>query len=413
MARVRMRFFQCLTAQAVNGIPEVGGISGPNEWDLSVNLARALSVNTLATPVRGPARYATRRHEARLLACLLTGAAGATSATRRLSLDAAFPASARHIRGFVSESAGLGLLTVAAEELFRWRADPALIEHFDALPTSLVPRYGTNGSRPDLLFNFGIGLGLLAGEAKGRSRKPPTKVLVQQVKALNKLLRWSHDNHDHPIVLSFAFLTNQGTTVDLFSIAPGPRSPVRDLLLRQGKADWIAETVSPDPQHDEAIALARQDAAHARESDRIEDTDMDEEVRRVVPEQDISVEDFEAEAIGRAGEIENQLYADASQLLREDATSRYPLMGTSVVGSWMPLNLFAERRRYLFFGTLDHKLTADAISRFERGRDDRQVENRTIDIDIDITSRLVVAITTQPTASPPAWESVKENVERG
>lgn len=168
MALVCVRFFQFQATPNGRHVPQLGEIDGLDEEILDVNLARAVSVNALATPARTPIRYATLRHEARLLACLLIEGPGTAFMPPRLSLHEAFRASARHIRGFVSEGAGLGLLTAAAEEYFQWRSDPALLEHFDALPMPLESQYKTKGSRPDLLFNLGDGLGSLAGEAKGR-----------------------------------------------------------------------------------------------------------------------------------------------------------------------------------------------------------------------------------------------------
>lgn len=134
MGDVRVRLFQVEVSLNADGTPEVFGIATPYEVDLAVNLAKAVSVNCLATPATGPARYATLRHEARLLACLL----GTSSTSSALHLDSAFRWSARHIRGFVAECAGLGLLTATAEEFFGWRANPRLLHHFDALPTRLT-----------------------------------------------------------------------------------------------------------------------------------------------------------------------------------------------------------------------------------------------------------------------------------
>ncbi|MDN3351145.1 hypothetical protein [Actinomadura sp. DC4] len=437
MGNLRVRFFQVTVSLNANGIPEVAGIATPDEVDLTVNLASAVNVNTLATPAQGPARYATLQHEARLLNCLLLGASSTSSA---LHLDPAFKWSARHIRSFVAECAGLGLLTVAAEEFFGWRAHRNLLHHFDALPTRLIPQYRSRGIRPDLLFDFGSSGGI-AGEAKGRSRKPPTKVLAEQITFMDKLLYWSHRHDDHPVVLSCAYLTPENVTVDLFSLGSNARSLLLDVARDRGGEEWADRDTTPDSRYDEAIAQARREQAvqsrrrltrdQADQEDllqyvadeptgddspgyaRVPDADHYEDFdRNVGGGQDPASVRLAAEAARRAAEIEDELYRDAVQLTASDRTDRRTVLGRSVVGSWTPLNLFSGTAptRHLFLGVLDEELTADEIS--ERRVDRRERRADDTEIDVDVTSRMMVAITKRPSWSPPAWEGVREVVER-
>jgi len=416
MGNVHMRFFQVAISPNGDGIPEVAGIATPDEVDLTVNLAKAVIVNALATPASGPARYATLRHEARLLACLLVGTSSTSSV---LHLDSAFEWSARHIRSFVAEGAGLGLLTAAAEEFFGWRANPRLLHHFDALPTRLLPRFGSRGIRPDLLFNFGGSEGI-AGEAKGRSRKAPTKVLAEQIKFMDKLLYWSHAHDDHPVVLSCAFLTSQVVTVDLFSLGSHSRSLLQSLVRERGGrggAEWVVRDTTPDPRYDEAIAQARQEQAAQNRRRRVRDL-ADEEgdvlgyLNGIDRWDSAAPADLRAEATRRAAEIEENLYRDASALVASDLTRRQTLLRRSVVGSWTPLDLFNETgpSRHLFFGLLDEHLTAGEVADLWADRRNRPSDEA--EIDVDVTSRMIVAITKRPSSSPPSWENVQAAVER-
>jgi hypothetical protein len=239
-------------------------------------------------------------------------------------------------------------LTATAEEFFGWRANSRLLHHFDALPTRLIPRYGTSGIRPDLLFNLGDGGGL-AGEAKGRSRKPPTKVLAEQVKYMNKLLDDAGDTDDPMRAVQ----------------------SVPSLSRYLGSGDDVPDTADRSP---ERLAI---------------------------------------EAMRRAVAMESALYREAAQLEASDQTVRHTLLGRSVVGSWVPLDLFAgtQRPRRLFFGLLDGELTASEVEDLWVDRGSRSADDGKLDV--DVTSRMVVAITKRASASPPSWEEVHETLRRG
>ena|SRR5215469_10377312 len=100
---------------------------------------------------------------------LCTGSAALEPGCCDLQLDTEnFVGTAGHIKRFVSESVGLGMLTAAAEEYFMWQYAPDLIYNFDILPGELQDDFPKKGVRPDLLFKFDDGARALAGEARGQ-----------------------------------------------------------------------------------------------------------------------------------------------------------------------------------------------------------------------------------------------------
>jgi hypothetical protein len=86
-----------------------------------------------------------------------------------------FRASSGHVKRFVSESFGLGMLTAAVERHYRWKLSDSDLANFDVLPAKLASRYSSSGIRPDLLFDFSSQgeEKRLAGEARGRSSSRP------------------------------------------------------------------------------------------------------------------------------------------------------------------------------------------------------------------------------------------------
>jgi hypothetical protein len=115
----------------------------------------------------------------------------------------------------------------------------------------------------------------------------------------------------------------------------------------------------------------------------------------------------------RAVAIEDELYRDAAELIASDQTVRRTLLGRSVVGSWVPLDLFAGARpsRQLFFGLLDEELSASVVDDLQVDRT-RGRPSGDGNLDVDVTSRMVVAITKRSSASPPPWEEVQETLRR-
>lgn len=111
---------------------------------LPVGLARLVHVNAMACDLRRVLDYRTKQLEVRLLLSYLDTASGRGP----LKLDHhAFASSSRHVRGFVSECSGLGMLTAAGEALFAWQDGKDSLHSFDALPKQLLRHYNAEGVR--------------------------------------------------------------------------------------------------------------------------------------------------------------------------------------------------------------------------------------------------------------------------
>ncbi|MGV9843412.1 hypothetical protein ACWDUB_15070 [Streptomyces fungicidicus] len=184
------------------------------QGELPVGLARLIHINALACDHNRVLDYRTKQLEVRLLASYLhtAGAGGPLRVDHR-----AFTASSRHIRGFVAESSGLGMLTAAGEALFAWDNSAHPLHSFDALPGSLTD-YQNDGIRPDLLFH--LPGGRVAGEARGRHRRAktllPKRPLAEQKNRLQDLARWSAAHQDHDYFMSWVWIGRSGVAVDIF-----------------------------------------------------------------------------------------------------------------------------------------------------------------------------------------------------
>lgn len=206
--RARVWRFSVENSQVVRAQPTAEG-------NLPVSLARLIHVNAMACDWRRTLDYQVRQCEVRLMASYLNAPDDSSS----LSLDHhAFEASSRHIRSFVSESSGLGVLTAAGEALFAWRDGAHTLHSFDALPKQLLQHYRPTGVRPDLLFN--LPAGAVAGEARGRHRRSgqllPARLLAEQKKRLGELAKWSATHHDHTFFMSWVWIGRSGVAVDIF-----------------------------------------------------------------------------------------------------------------------------------------------------------------------------------------------------
>ncbi|MCD0484581.1 hypothetical protein LO771_19820 [Streptacidiphilus sp. ASG 303] len=115
-------------AEAVQAV-EVG--QGP----LPVSLAALANINALACELRRTVDQRVRSHEISLLLSYLSGDAG----SRPLGVDCgAFDFSSGHVRRFVGECTGLGVMTAASQTLFTWKSGADGLSSFDVLPDKLV-----------------------------------------------------------------------------------------------------------------------------------------------------------------------------------------------------------------------------------------------------------------------------------
>jgi hypothetical protein len=141
------------------------GLADEGTWD--IDLAEVIKVKGLAVPADRKLTYRVIQHELRLLLSFLVDEPGSPLIVRH----ADFKASSGHIKRFISESFGLGMLTAAAERHHRWKLNDSDLHNFDVLPAKVAAQYPGSGIRPDLLFDF-TDQGhekRLAGEARGRS----------------------------------------------------------------------------------------------------------------------------------------------------------------------------------------------------------------------------------------------------
>jgi hypothetical protein len=385
---INVRRYVCHTKIDDAGQRVISKISPQGEGtEASVRMTSLISVNARATPVRGPVRYWSRQHELRLLLSFLDEGQG-----RPLRLQQEpFRSSAGHIQRFVSECLGLGLLTGTTEALFRWRADRTTIANFDALPTSLVPRYGGRGTRPDLLFR--LPSGDLAGEARGRSSPPPKSPRKDQRNKLQKLLSWSALHDDHPFVMSWASATEAGVTVDFFEYG-------LERGLRKKEPSTAVERREPGQVVPEERGLPTLPV----------DLDGKEVVPQrpsEVPPDDFPPEDLAWEAAERIKTVEEELFDSAPVLPRGEDE----LFGRQLRGAWAALDLFGDTRLYFFLGLLNARMSeseADSLAQSRAQRGTAQVGDEGAPIQAEVTGRLVTAITRRPYDGPPPLRDVRD-----
>ncbi|WP_132123233.1 hypothetical protein [Actinocrispum wychmicini] len=344
---------------------------------LPVDLSYAVSVNALAVPASGPVRYETRQHELRLVLCYLNSDPDGPIRLR----DEPFRASASHIRRFVSESIGLGMLTAAVQAAYQ--SQTTAIAHVDALPTALAGQYNPAKTRPDLLFD--LPGQILAGEARGRFETPPTRASTQQRDRLNSLIPWSRHHGTHPLAMTWAYTTGLGATVDLFTRSgrlPGMTGPV-------GQAVSAPVAIQPELfDEDQLTAPARPGADHR-------------------PRRDVRARDFDrssprelATAISRrVGDIADQLYQSAP---RPDPPIR--VGEQDVRGSWAALDLLGPSTGSFVLGVLNRPLSR------ERGLEVtarlRQRDPESNGLSILVSGRMVVAISTDTAGQP--WRLIAD-----
>jgi hypothetical protein len=376
MGWITLRQFAWTERQGrVDPYPEVDDIHrvAVDRW-LPVDLSYAVSVNALAVPARGPVRYETRQHELRLVLCYLSSDPGGPVRLR----DEPFRASAAHIRRYVSESIGLGMLTAAVQAAYQWHAGPDGIAHFDAMPTMLASAHSATKTRPDVLFDMSGHI--LAGEARGRSEPPPIRASVLQRDRLNSLLPWSHHHGAYPLAMTWASITGVGATVDLFTRSgrlPGMTSPV-------GQPLPSPVPIQPDLFEQEQLAAPDRHIEDdgPRRASRPRDFD-----RRTPRELAIPI-------ARRVGDITDQLYNTAPE-----PDQPISVGGQALRGTWAALDLLGTAGGSFLLGVLERPLSPECgleVTARLRGRALSAV----------VSGRLVIAITDDPTTQP--WQLIAD-----
>ena len=337
----------------------VGNVQPVAEGELEVRLTDVVRVNALAVPAREPVKYRVLRSELRLLLSFLLDRPGRSLAMRTED----FKASAGHVKRFVTESFGMGMLTAAVQSHYGWQASERSLANFDVLPTGLADLYPSYGVRPDLLFDFNEGekRWRLAGEARGRSAKRPqgTITSAEQRERLEEIVGWSGRNRQHPVTMTWAYSGSDRVQVDLFEVQlPLEALPHVD--------------VSPP------------------EADRFAD-----EVLSVV----------EVRAEDRATALTAQLYDSAPE-----PDQARPIFGSHVRGDWVTADLLAPSDLHLLLGVLDHPLSPEDIRTIRRSRDASQRTRDQDPVQIDILQRILIVIARE-TTSPPEWSEVIDRLQ--
>lgn len=348
--------------------PEVDGVHRvAADRKLPVDLSYAVGVNALTAPAGGVVRYETRQHELRLMLCYLDNDPGYPVRLR----DDVFRASAAHIRRFVSESIGAGMLTAAVQAAYRWRATAGTLVELGTLPTALAGHLNAAKARPDLLFDM-PGL-TLAGEARGRSEAPPTRVTAQQRERLNNLLPWSYHHGTYPVVMTWAYATGLGTTVDLFTRSgrlPGMTGPIGQPLPSPAATQIDLFDQDELPGKPDARAPRAQPGRGAgRDFDRGSPREL---VTRISQ---------------RVDAVADQLYATAP-----DPSAR--IGDVAVHGDWAPLDLLGPAAGSFLLGVLERPLSRDAATEVNARLSPAHRSEGT-GLSAHVAGRLVVAVSNE------------------
>jgi hypothetical protein len=300
-----------------------------------------------------------------MLVSFLMEAQGKPLSLRR----ADFRASSAHVKRFISESFGLGMLTAAAERHHGWKLNDRDLYNFDVLPVGIAAQYPGSGIRPDLLFYF-TGQGdeyRLAGEARGRSSARPTLSPPSkgQLDRLADIVAWSGVNDLHPVTMTYAYTGAAIAQIDLFDVS-APEELKTDLVVVSADEEGL---ITQTGRRFERLSSIRQ------------------------------------RALGRVGDIADQLYATAPD---DVSVVRRTVYGHNVRGSWATADLFAPTRLRFFLGVLEQPFTSEEeVAR--RGRS-RPAQEDADPIQVASTGRILVVVA-RDAAQDPSWSEVSSRFE--
>ncbi|MFJ8300183.1 hypothetical protein ACIQ9R_30415 [Streptomyces sp. NPDC094447] len=327
-------------AEAVQAV-EIG--QGP----LPVSLAAMVNVNALACDLRKTVDPRVRDHEVALLLSYILGDQGKGP----LGVECnALDSSSLHIKRFVSECTGLGVMSAASEVLFDWTHKTGGLSSFDVLPGKLKGAYKKTGVRPDLLYDLADGP--VAGEARGRRRDnpqmfPPGKGTTEQKERLEQLARWSAAHGDHAYFMSWVWLGQGGVYVDIFL-------PDGSAALKGLKTGWIEVPGDPKPWQFRVRPPDRRRAVAPAPA-------PDEELVVTLP--GVSGQAATREVIRQTGpaaeEAMNRAFAREEDQLGT-------LAGVPVRGRWIRGDLLGETRHEVLLGVLGERIELDRRAQRER-----------------------------------------------
>jgi len=341
------------------------GLAEESEWD--VDLAQVVEVNALCVPATRPLTYQVMDNELRLLASFLLDRPGAPISVRHQE----FKASAGHVKRFVTESFGLGMLTAAVERHYRWKLRDSDLENFDVLPAKFAGQYPASGVRPDLLFDFNSQgeEKRLAGEARGRSACRPKFTDRDQRERLDQIVAWSGRNDFHPVTMTWAYSGAKKVQVDFFDIQ-NPEDPYK---VSESGLEYL-ENLAPTS------------------------------ARPV----DIPLPILRQRALGRTAAIANELYQTAPQPTPERARR---ILGRNVRGEWTTADLVAPSNLRLFLGVLDQALDQRQAGAPRRARSASSQAWDADPIQIAMTQRILVVVA-RDSAQEPDWSEVTRRIEQ-
>ncbi|MGQ4482631.1 hypothetical protein [Streptomyces sp. SAS_276] len=391
MSSVRARVWRFTVEKGMAGAEAVQAVE-IGQGPLPVSLAAVVNINALACDLRKTVDQRVRDHEISLLLSYIEGSPG----TDPLGVDCpALDSSSGHIRRFVSECTGLGVMTAASEALFDWKPGANGLSSFDVLPGKLVGTYAKKGVRPDLLFD--LAAGPLAGEARGRRRDhqqmfPAGKGTQPQKARLEKLAQWSVDHDDHAYFMSWVWLGTGGVYVDIFLPDDSPVTAG----LRTGWIDvpgsappWRFRVPRPDPR-------------------RRTDPEPEEPLSSPPDSVPESGGEDPADAAGapvgtvidRAGPVVEA--AMNRSFGREDTVGTFS--GVEVRGRWIRGDAVGQARHEVLLGVLGERVPVD--NRAQRRRLASQAADR---LDAFLEGRLLTIV--HPVDSPrPSWDRIQSEL---
>lgn len=329
---------------------------------LEVDLAALLEANAMAEhDIDWELRYRVLQHELRIILSYISD----EGLDDQLQLDVEnFAATAGHIKRFISESVGLGMLTAAVQEFFAWEFGPDAISNFDVLPGELKDQFGKGGLRPDLLFDFKDDARAIAGEARGRSQSGPPGMVIraEQRQRMKDMLQWSSDHSDYPVTMTWAYLGGHHVQVDLFTMSD----------QSVGSIEYALQQAS-DP--------------HAK-------TEMRQR--------------FTTEATARGQRRVTRLFETAPP-----APVREPrrLFGQEVRGDWVTADLVRPSDIRLFLGAVEEPVPPTEV-REVRSRVRQSTRPRTRPYETALSDRLVIVVARSEDPEP-AWSPIEAFIERG
>ncbi|MEU5633788.1 hypothetical protein ACH47C_17560 [Streptomyces rishiriensis] len=388
MSSVRARVWRFTVEKGSAGAEAVQAVE-IGQGPLPVSLAALVNINALACDLRKTVDQRVRDHEISLLLSYITSSPGAGA----LGVDcSALDSSSGHIRRFVSECTGLGVMTAASEALFDWKPGANGLSSFDVLPGKLVGTYAKKGVRPDLLYD--LAAGPLAGEARGRRRDhkqmlPPGQGTQPQMARLAKLAQWSVDHNEHAYFMSWVWLGTGGVYVDIFLPDDSPATAGL-------KTGWIDVPGSAQPWR---FRVSRPDPRRR--------TDLEPDPLAAPDSAPESGSEGSAHATGASAGTAVSRAAAAVETAMNQSFAREDALGTfsgvEVRGRWIRGDAVGPARQEVLLGVLGERVPVD--HRAQR----RRLVSQTDRLDVFLEGRLLTLV--NPVDSPrPSWDRIRSEL---